>query len=303
MIKKTENFPSFGYEDKFLLLGSCFSNHIGERLKYHGFQTEINPLGVVFHPLALATQLSKAMKGDLSGKIFSVGDVYLHSLASSEVYGIGEEAVFANYSKQLSELRNQLLNSTVLIVTFGSMHGYTLVENNEIVANCHKQPAATFNKVFSGIDNVTDIWRELIDDLKAFNPKLEVVFTVSPVRYTRDGILENNHSKARLIEVISRLNKPYFPGYELVNDVLRDYRYFELDQSHPNELAIREVWKMFKEWSFGIEEQKIIDLVLELRTRENHRFLFPDSESTLEFQKITNEKREQLNSLYPYVAL
>jgi hypothetical protein len=260
-------------------------------------------LGVVFHPLALATQLSKAMKGDLSGKIFSVGDVYLHSLASSEVYGIGEEAVFANYSKQLSELRNQLLNSTVLIVTFGSMHGYTLVENNEIVANCHKQPAATFNKVFSGIDNVTDIWQELLDDLKAFNPKLEVVFTVSPVRYTRDGILENNHSKARLIEVISRLNKPYFPGYELVNDVLRDYRYFELDQSHPNELAIREVWKMFKEWSFGIEEQKIIDLVLELRTRENHRFLFPDSESTLEFQKITNEKREQLYSLYPYVAL
>jgi len=303
MIKKTADYPSFNYEDKFLLLGSCFSNHIGERLKYHGFRTEINPLGVVFHPLALATQLSKAMKGDLSGKIFNVGDVYLHSLASSEVYGIGEEAVFSNYSKQLSELRNELLNSTILIITFGSMHGYTLVENNEIVANCHKQPTTTFNKVFSEINHVTAIWRELLDDLKTFNPKLEVVFTVSPVRYTRDGILENVHSKSRLLEVVSQLEQPYFPSYELVNDVLRDYRYFELDQSHPNDLAIREVWKMFKEWSFGSEEQKIMDLVLDVRTRENHRFLFPDSESTLEFQKITNEKRERLNSLYPYVAL
>ncbi len=303
MIKKDIAFPELKYQDEYLLLGSCFSNHIGDRLKFHGFKTEINPLGVVFHPLALATQLSKAMKGDLSGKIFNVGDVYLHSLASSEVYGIGEEAIFANYSKQLYELRDQLLNSTVLIVTFGSMHGYTLVENNEMVANCHKQPTTTFNKVFSEITEVTLVWKELLDDLKVFNPKLKVIFTVSPVRYTRDGIMENVHSKSRLLEVISKLERPYFPSFELVNDVLRDYRYFELDQSHPNELAIREVWKMFKDWSFGDEELKIMELVKELRTRENHRFIFPDSEGTAEFKRITNEKRELFNSLYPYVAL
>lgn len=303
MIKKTADFPPLSYQDKYLLLGSCFSGHIGQQLKHYGFKATVNPLGVVFHPIALSTQISKAIEGDLSGRIFSIDDVYVHSLASSEVYGIGEEALFAKYSEHLSQLREELQNATVLVITFGSMHGYLLSDTHEIVANCHKQPGSTFQKVFSPIDQVTNVWWELLEDLKTFNPKLKIIFTVSPVRYTRDGIIENSHSKARLLEVASQLNEYYFPSYELINDVLRDFRYFELDQSHPNEDAVNEVWKMFIDWSFDSEVRKVMELVQEIRIRENHRFLFPDSESTTAFKKITNEKRELLSSLHPYVAL
>lgn len=303
MIKKPEQFVALNYGEPVLLLGSCFSSAIGERLKTGGFPCMVNPLGVVFHPLALAAQIKNAINEDVSGTLFQLSDVWLHSLASSEVYGIGEKALLDNYSKQLFLLRQELKTASLLIVTLGSMHGYRLKETGAIVANCHKQPSILFSKECSEIDEVVEEWKGVLALLKEFNPQLNVVFTVSPVRYTRDGIIENTLSKARLVEVTHRLEANYFPSYELINDVLRDFSYFEEDQSHPNSRAVDAVWEVFRSWSFSAETAKIYEEVMKLRAREQHRFLFPDSQETKVFQTVTNEKREQLRSLYPYVVL
>jgi len=300
---KPDGFPVINYGDEILLLGSCFSNSIGDKLNYFGFNSTINPLGVVFHPLALAKQMERALNNDFTGKIFANDDIHLHSLASSEIYGLSLDALKENYRRQLTVLKQSLVSSRVLFITFGSMHGYWLNETNEIVSNCHKQHPSNFTKRVSEIDEIVNVWNQLIADFKTINPKLQVVFTVSPVRYTRDGILENTLSKSRLIEVCNQLNQLYFPSFELINDVLRDFSFFESDQSHPNQKAIEEVWKLFADWMFNSETEMIYQKVKELRIRESHRLLFPDSKQSLEFQRITKEKREQICSLSPSILL
>ena len=296
-----DGFPKISYGDKILFLGSCFSNSMGDQLRYFGFDTLVNPLGVVFHPLALAKQIENALKEDFSGKIFINDDIHLHSLASSDVYGLDQESLNVGYGKQLKELHSAFKKCHVLFVTFGSMHGYWLKETNEIVANCHKQSQAIFDKRCSGIDEVVAVWKNTIAMLRAINPEIQIVFTVSPVRYTRDGVLENVLSKSRLVEVCYQLGEFYFPSFELIQDVLRDFSFFEPDASHPNQKAIDEVWRMFSNWTFSEATGNIYQKMKELRTRESHRILFPGSKQAMEFEKITNEKREQLRSLFPSI--
>jgi hypothetical protein len=302
LFPRPDSFPEINYGSEILLLGSCFSNAVGEKLIQAGFRTEINPFGVVFHPLALAKQLANALNNDISGSVFQNNDVYLHSLASSEVYGLSKESLLENYNTQLLKLREYLRTTDVLILTFGSMHGYWLNETGELVANCHKQPGSLFTKKCSEIDEVVSVWNKLLPKLKAVNPKLKIIFTVSPVRYTRDGIMENTLSKSRLIEIIYQLKADYFPSFELINDVLRDFSYFETDKSHPNKQSVEVVWELFRDWIFSESDKEIYKLVAEIRTREAHKFLFPDSVKSEEFRKITQEKREQLNSLFPFVV-
>lgn len=302
LFPRPTDFPDIEYGSKVLLLGSCFSNSIGEKLTYAGFRTEINPLGVVFHPLALAKQIENALDDIVTGTIFVNHDVYLHSLASSEIYGLSKETVVDKYRAQLQKLREAIENTDVLIITFGSMHGYWFNETGELVSNCHKQPGSTFSKKCSEISEVVSVWNETVQRLKQVNPKLKIIFTVSPVRYTRDGIMENNLSKARLIETIHQLKGTYFPSFELINDVLRDFSYFEVDKSHPNKQAIEAVWELFRDWTFSESNKEIYKLVAEIRAREMHKFLFPDSVKSEEFRKITQEKRERLNSLFPSVV-
>lgn len=296
-----DDFPKVSYGEEIVLLGSCFSNSIGDKLTYFGFQTTVNPLGVVFHPLALAKQIENALADNFSGKVFVNDDIHLHSLASSDVFGLDKISLQDSYREQLQKLRMSLKNCKTLFITFGSMHGYWLKETEEIVANCHKQNAAIFDKRCSEIDEVVAVWRQTIASLKLFNPEIRIVFTVSPVRYTRDGILENILSKSRLVEVCNQLQEHYFPSFELIQDVLRDFSFFESDLSHPNQKAIDEVWRMLVAWIFSPETESIYQKVKELRIRESHRILFPGSKQAAEFERVTNEKREQLRSLFPSI--
>lgn len=295
--------PKLNFGDSVVQLGSCFSTHISEKMRYAGFEVLDNPLGVIFHPIPLANQILLAFgKGDSNPNV-QKADVWLSFDASSSVYAMNELQLQETMQERLLRLKKGLLSAKFLFVTMGSAHANLLKENNRVVANCHQQPSQLFQKVLSPANEIVTVWEEVIQLLNVVNPELYIVFTVSPVRYIRDGLIENNLSKAVLFQSINRLKNrvSYFPSFELVNDVLRDYRYFDVDGAHPNELAINFVWKELSQLLFDAQTQQTLQELYELRKMSEHRLLYPESVEAQKFQTSFQKKRENFFSLYPNI--
>ncbi|MBI3238814.1 MAG: GSCFA domain-containing protein [Flavobacteriia bacterium] len=293
------------HKQEISLLGSCFSTHLNGRLKRAGFRSVSNPFGVVFHPIALAQFISESLNSSQEHLLCS-DDVWLSWDAGSEVYAMSEQELDTKIRTIRSEFKQAIERSECLIITLGSAHGYRLKSTGQLVANCHKQPGALFEKELTEVAEMTAVWQQTLSQLKERFPKLKVIFTISPVRYSRDGWVENNRSKARLFELVEQLQNDfrveYFPAYELINDILRDYRYFEPDGVHPNQLAVDEVWKLFRRWYFNAETTAITEELEALRKMEEHRLLFPESEKARQFQLSFQKKRESFLSLYPFIS-
>lgn len=190
------------------------------------------------------------------------------------------------FATTIETLHEQLKNADVLLITFGTSFGYRHVETSEIVANCHKQPQKLFQKELSELSEMRTIWTETLAELKAFNPRLKVIFTVSPVKHLRDGVVENVRSKARLIELVHELGENYFPSFELIQEQLRDYRFYKVDGAHPNEIAIHEVYKRFIETYFSDNAKEFQQEITKFNTLKNHRSLYAESTQT----KALNER-------------
>ncbi|MES2554536.1 MAG: GSCFA domain-containing protein [Bacteroidota bacterium] len=310
-METTQHFPrpidglKIDHKQEILLLGSCFSTHLHQRLRREGFQSVSNPFGTVFHPIALARFINACLN-PVQERILCSEDVWLSWDAGSEVYAMSEPELRNRLSTIRAEFKQSIERAGYLVITLGSTHGYRLKETNELVANCHKQPQAIFEKELTETAEMLTSWRYTLNQLKQNYPKLKIIFTVSPVRYSRDGWVENNRSKARLFELVQQLQAEYqigyFPSYELINDVLRDYRYFESDGVHPNQLAVDEVWRLFRNWYFDPETMVLTDEMEALRKMEEHRLLFPESQKAKEFQASFHKKRESFLSLNPFIS-
>ena len=176
------------------------------------------------------------------------------------------------------------------------------------VANCHRAPGKTFDKHLMSIEEIKTALDSCLYQLFYFNPGLKVIFTVSPVRHVRDGVVENNRSKARLIECVHHLvNKFdrlfYFPAYELVIDVLRDYRFYDIDMVHPNYPATQFVLEKFTE--FGIDEgaRPLMEEIKKLMIARRHRPLHPATGAHAQFMRTYYEKTLALAAQYSFLDL
>jgi hypothetical protein len=291
--------------DHILLLGSCFSDNLHPYFESAGFNVLSNPLGTIFHPIAIANGIFEAF--DNSGDTYSIqrDDVWLDWQASSKLYGTTKEELLRKKQQQLSRLKKSLEAARVVVVTFGTAWGYAL-NSGTIVANCHKMPSEQFSKRLSCIDDMYLAWKEVIANVKDINSNVSFVFTVSPVRHIRDGLVDNTRSKSRLIELAHLLaeeEEAYFPAFEIVNDVLRDYRFFGSDLVHPNNQAIQYVWEFAKEFFFAPQTLQDVIKVERFHKMLEHIPLFPDSKAAAEFHKQRNEKRQEIEKSIPYVRL
>ena len=293
-----ETIPKISFSDKLIFFGSCFSDEISLLAKQHGFQVVSNPFGTLFHPLALAQNILDALRGNEEVIIAQNNDVYLDYNCSGKVYAMNELELKEKVSSIRKEFKNDLKNATYLFITFGTAFAYHLNETQEIVGNCHKQPAQSFTKRLSNIEEIVSKWNEVVSEIKRFNPKIQICFTVSPVRHIKDGLHQNNLSKSTLHLAINQLlsegNLTYFPSFELVNDVLRDYRFFKEDLTHPNQQAIQFVWQRFMSTFLTSQIQEIANKVSELKQAMNHRIQYPDSKMAQEFQIKIEERKELL---------
>lgn len=294
------------YPQKIFLIGSCFTEHIGGRLHQYKFPVLQNPNGILFDPVSV----SRSLLSYIHQKKYSKDDLlYLNELWQSW----NHHSIFSSMdaAEALLKMNNSqgkayqfLKEADWLIITLGSSFSYRLAAGGEPVANCHRAPAKFFNKHMLTVEETTSSLTEAIVALQEFNPKLNIVFTISPVRHIRDGVIENNHSKARLIEAVHRIIDAhnhcyYFPAYELVIDVLRDYRFYDVDLVHPNYAATEFVFDKFKEHYINTDSQQLMDEIKNIVTAYKHKPFQPDTNSHQAFLKSYYEKALQLQQKHP----
>ncbi len=308
------NFPPLPrrltYTDRIMLIGSCFTEHMYDRFEQHKFTVLQNPHGILFNPMSIVS----ALKSYIHGDIYEERElVYLNELWNSWDH----HTRFSDQDKQIAtEKINQSLrdasefirDADYLIITLGSAFQYFLKEHNRPVANNHRAPSGWFEKKLLEIDTITESLSDTIEELVNLNPKIRIILTISPVRHHRDGLIENNRSKARLIESVSRLcsshsNVYYFPAYELVIDVLRDYRFYDIDMVHPNYPATEFVWEKFVELCIDPEIKPLMKEIQEITTAKKHRSRFPDTQAHRKFLNDFAGKTRRLSEQYPFLNL
>ena len=242
------------YDSKLLSLGSCFAEHIGDKLTYYKLRTVQNPFGILFHPQVLLDVLEKV----LSNQAFSAEDVFQqdqkwHSFyAHSKLSRTSSLEILAELSSAGKELKTACIESSHILITLGTSFVYKHIASGQRVANCHKVPQARFEKQLISVEELHQILSRLVNCIREINPKANIIFTVSPVRHIKDGMLENSRSKSHLISalhsVLEEVSSPklqYFPSYELMMDEFRDYRFYKRDLIHPSEVAIDMIWEKF----------------------------------------------------------
>lgn len=297
----------FTYHDSAILIGSCFSDEIGQHFLKNGFRAEINPFGTLFHPTAIANVLKASIEESKDVSVYQRDDLFFSWDAASKVYAYSEAELIQKSIETRQKLRVQLLESRLLVITFGTTWQYTLSETNQVVGNCHKAPQNLFSKTLTSIEEMYVLWQPLIAQLKTVNSSLEIVFTVSPVRHIKDGIIENNRSKSRLIELTHRLVKDhqlfYFPSYEILIDELRDYRFYQSDLVHPSDEAVNYVWKSFIQCMMHPETLERMNQRSHLLAVLNHSSLHPDSKADTESKAKARKELELFKGKYPEVEL
>lgn len=287
-IPQSENLLT--HEDSVTLFGSCFSDRIGQKLRYFGFDVLVNPFGTIFHPMAIANLLMfdkpleiRTLKRDADWFTF---DTHSQIRASSEM------ELQSQFFAQRELLTSYLSKSKLLVITLGSSWGYYL--NDQIVANCHKTPAKQFEKRLTDLEEMTKTWKAVTEKLNQQYPKLELMFTVSPVRHIKDGIIENQRSKSRLIELCHALEVSYFPAYEFLMDDLRDYRFYDFDMIHPNNTAVEYIFEQFSHHKISDKSRMYFPVIHKFRQFESHEIRPFDQEKYDEHQQNLEQKRAQL---------
>jgi hypothetical protein len=273
-------FPfQISYNNNILLLGSCFSDHIGTFLTNHRFFVLSNSFGALFNPVSIANAIKMAMQPELFTKDYRYFfDDRWVSFAHHGSFSHQDQNLFIhNLNQQLTDTKSFLEKTDFLFITFGTAYCYKFIERDLIVANCHKIPNAQFEKFLLKIDEIVQIFKDILQKLKSFNPEMKIVFTVSPVRHLGDGFHENQLSKSVLHLAINQLtdekNVFYFPAYEIVMDDLRDYRFYAEDLCHPAENAVRYIEEIFADSFFSQETKEKCKTIEKENKFLNHRKL------------------------------
>lgn len=312
------------YTDKIAIIGSCFTEHIGNALMDLKFTVLQNPNGILFDPASVAESLVSYTRNQLytEDDLFLLGEIWNSWHHHSRFSGTDKAQVLNNINASQDQAHLFLAKANWLIITLGSSFSYRLKNNFEnrngqqgpesestkAVANCHRAPAQWFQKYLMPVNEIIACFDNAIHQLFHFNPHLNIIFTISPVRHIRDGVIENNRSKARLIEAVHYLvNKfdqlYYFPSYELVIDVLRDYRFYAEDLAHPNYLATNYVLNEFIEAHFSEETKFLIEEIKKINRARNHHSAHPHTKAHQLFLKTNLEKAESLQQQYPFLNL
>ena len=300
-IPLNELASKLNYQDEVLFLGSCFSVHIHDKMNGMKFNSVSNPFGIVYNPLSLSSQLLRVV----SNKTYTEQDLHFYN---ERWFSFNHHSDFSFSTKleclssinnSLDKAHQQLKSANFLFITLGSSWVYFKNEDNEIVSNCHKIPAKKFTKFLAEPSDMVEQLSHSISELKKLNPKISIVFSVSPVRHLADGHFENQVSKGRLFDVIHRLSEndeaiSYFPSYELLMDDLRDYRFYKSDLVHPSTEAIQYIWERFVTTYFSSPTVDTMSKVEKLIQAASHRPFNPKSEAHQKFIVKTISSMENL---------
>lgn len=308
-LARAEN--QIGYSSHMFLLGSCFVENIGSKLDYFKFRALQNPFGILFHPLAIENLIQRAVLAQsyTEQEIFNKNGQWLCFDAHSDLSDMSKENLLQKLNDALLKTRQELNKASHIIITLGTAWAYRYSETNTMVANCHKVPQKEFSKELLSINAIVDSLEGMVETIKSANPNAQLIFTISPVRHLKDGFVENQQSKAHLITALQELLAlpslgtygSYFPAYELMMDELRDYRFYEADMVHPNQLAIDYIWEKLKSVWISEEIYRTMDEVEAIQKGLHHRPFNRNSEQHQQFLKSLDKKITYLQQEHPFM--
>lgn len=318
---------SFAYSDGLLFLGSCFADEIGNICRGLGFNAQVNPFGALYNPVSIVQSIRRLQSGQpfTHDEVIEVGEGYYCTFShNTDFWCPSEEILLEKTNTHLTETHSRFLQTKWIIISLGTSWAFCLntpdscrcersaatpklfdrSEISPIVSNCHKLPANRFNRVFLSTEQSIAILKELLDTF----PDKQFIFTVSPLRHLKDGLHENQLSKASLLLAVdevcqSHANAHYFPAYEILLDELRDYRFYKEDMIHPTDQTVRYIWERFVDYAINPSEIPAMKAAQELKQMLQHKPLFPESEAYRKFATLLDKKTEDLKNHWPLVRL
>ena len=303
------------HQHQLFLIGSCFTENIGSKLKQLKFSVLENPNGILFNPISIV----KSLGSYIDNRQYTAEDLFYqnecwNSWEHHSRFSHPDKDTCLQMINQSQQAAHQFLKTANwLLITAGSAFVYELFSSNPplgdrgvVVANCHKVPTDKFNKKLLSPAEVEAAFKTIIEKIASFNPSIKIIFTISPVRHLRDGFVENNRSKSTLIHAIHQLVDSYdklfyFPAYELVIDDLRDYRFYAEDMVHPNYAATNYVWEKFIAAVIDEPSQLLMNEINQLNAARSHKPFNPTSAAHKKFLQVNLDKLFLLKSQLPYV--
>lgn len=295
----TPSGSKIGYNDKILLLGSCFADNIGEKFTEHYFQATINPYGTLYNPASIARAV-----GGFRGEIVEWGGLWHSTMHHGCLSGAEKDIVEANCQAAEKLLQEAVREADVVVVTFGTAWVYEM--DGEVVANCHKMPANRFLRRCLTVEEIVELWEPIIMRM----PDKHWIFTVSPIRHVKDGLHANQISKAILLQAIDNLisslslqasKLDYFPSYEIMMDELRDYRFYAEDLVHPSKMAVDYIWERFVDTYMTVDTKNEMRILYQLWLDRHHRFLHPETAEAKAFAERIEKRKNELKSQYHWL--
>lgn len=299
----------FGYRDKLLFLGSCFAQNIGAQLLQYKFNAVVNPFGILFHPQVIARTLLRAVNGEKYSNIdvFEHNEIWQSYCGHSLLNGMNAQEVVDNFNTAQQQLITAISESSHIFITLGTAWGYREKQTGSIVANCHKVAQHQFDKSLLSVVDCQAALCTIITAIQALNSSAVVVFTVSPVRHIKDGLINNSRSKAHLLAAVHAVcdthNARYFPAYEILIDELRDYRFYAADMLHPSQQAIAYIFEQFINVFAFAKAQEGLKKVREILRAKNHRPFNPNSQAHKKFKENLAKKISHLQAEYPDIEI
>jgi hypothetical protein len=295
------------YGDGLLFLGSCFADEVGGLCRGLGFDALVNPFGVLYNPASIAQSVTRLDNGKpfTSEEVIRVGEgQYCTFSHNTAFWNVSESALLEQVNQSLAEAHAHFVKSKWIILSLGTSWVFRDKENGLVVSNCHKLPAARFERVFLSVEQSVHYLAEIVQR----HPEKQFIFTVSPLRHLKDGLHENQLSKAALLLAVDQVckqfgNAHYFPAYEILLDELRDYRFYKEDMVHPTEQAVRYIWERFADFAIDPKEKPAMKGAAELKQMLQHRPLFPESESFKQFEQMKEKKISELKRDFPRVCI
>jgi hypothetical protein len=297
------------YNSKILSVGSCFAENMAAKFDYFKFQNQTNPFGIIFNPVSIEKLFGRICEE----KLFEEKDVFFYNErwhcfdVHSELSNSDREELLETLNKAITETYKKLEEATHILITYGTSWVYRNLESDQIVANCHKVPQKQFSKELLTVDVIQKSIQKTIESIRNLNPKINFIFTISPVRHIKDGFVENQLSKSHLFTALyktinyqsSTVN--YFPSYEIMMDELRDYRFYAEDMLHPNQIAIDYIWKLFSENYISENSFPIMKEVDEIQKSLRHKSFSPESEQHQKFLWKLQKKINLLGEKNPHI--
>ena len=309
MIHPREGEHFMRHSDRMLLMGSCFSDNIGAKLKDAMLNVIVNPFGTIFNPLSIATGVDKIIdNATIAGtELFMSSGVWNSYDFHSRFSMSSKDAALQRMNASIGEAHEHLKVCNTLVLTLGTAVVYRRRDTGEVVTNCHKVPQQEFTRRLASVDEITEALITTVQRLHEFNPSLKILFTVSPIRHIADGLEMNSLSKAVLRVAVNNVVRQfkafvhYFPAFEIVVDDLRDYRFYSADMVHPSDTAIEYIWQTFQATYFDDRSTQAIARCERVSKRLKHRPMSNNPDVVARFNADTQAVIANLKKEYPYI--